>query len=232
MTKARRRSQKTSATTTAIPTGGISPTILIGGAIAAVLLVVGLIVLGYQTTEGNSVAVASVDPSDFPSWGPEDAPVTIVEYSDYNCPHCRNFNLDTLPELEAAYKDSGNVRYILHPFYLGNPAVAFAAEAALCAREQGRFFDYHHALFQNQGMSFNTANLVNLAAEMGFDRDDFAACLSSNRYRTTIEEARRAAVNRGINSTPTFFINDQRVEGNQPFSVMQNVIEQELAIAQ
>jgi protein-disulfide isomerase len=112
--------------------------------------------------------------------------------------------------------------------------MALATEAAWCAQDQGRFFDYQHALYEALGqIPYNQSTLNALAAQIGLDEAAFAECLSSRTHQADVEAARRAAVNtRGINATPTFFINDQRVEGNQPYDVFVTIIEQELAAAQ
>lgn len=141
--------------------------------------------------------------------------------------------LGTFSLLEADYIDTGQVRYIVHPFHLGRPEMALAAEAAWCAQDQGEFFAYQHALYENQGaMPITQDALISLAASLDLDSDAFAECLSSRTHRADVENARRAAINRGVNSTPTFFINDRRVEGNQPYSAFQGIIERELAAAQ
>jgi protein-disulfide isomerase len=207
----------------------VSPIMIVGVSLAAVLLVVGLIVLGNQSTRAN----VEVDTGQYPAEGDPNAPVTIVEYSDYGCPHCKDFNLEKLDQLVANYVDTGQVRYIAAPYYLGRPEIAFATEAALCAHDQDAFFDYQRALFENQGqINFTNATLTDLAAGLGLDSEQFSQCLGDRVHRDLVENGRQAGVNRGVNSTPTFFVNNQRVEGNQPYSVFQQVIEQEFAIAQ
>ncbi len=198
-------------------------------AVAALLIVAGLIWLGSQP---KSVS-GSVDVSQFPALGDVDAPVTMIEYSDYGCGHCRNFVLDKFSLLKAEYIDTGKLRYIVHPFNLGSPEMALAAEAAWCAQDQGDFFSYKHSLFENQGaMAINQSTLTDLAASIGLDSNTFSECLSNRTHQADVENARRTAVNRGVDVTPTFFINNQRVEGNQPYEVFQRIIEQELAAAQ
>ena len=129
--------------------------------------------------------------------------------------------------------DTGKLRYVAYPFNLGRPEMALATEAAWCAQDQGKFFEYQHILYENQGLiAYDQASLTDLAAESGLDVADFSQCLSSGEHRADVEEARRAATNRGVNSTPTFFINNQRVTGNQPFDTFQRIIEQELVLAQ
>lgn len=111
--------------------------------------------------------------------------------------------------------------------------MGFAAEAAWCAYDQGKYFEYQEALYENQGrIAYNNSSLTNIAAELGLDQAQFAQCLGDRVHRNDVENARQAALNRGVNSTPTFFVNEQRLEGNQPYSVFQQIIEQELAIAQ
>ncbi len=122
---------------------------------------------------------------------------------------------------------------MVYPYSLGNPQTVLATEAAWCAQDQGRYFDYQHVLFENQGkMAYAESNLVNLAAEVGLDQAAFSQCLSSGQHRQDVENARRVAFNQGINATPTFLVGDQRIEGNQPYEVFQRVINQELAQAQ
>ena len=138
-----------------------------------------------------------------------------------------------MDQLLEEYVDTGQVQYIAHPFYLGNPAIGFATEASLCANDQDAFHDYQRALFTVQGqIDYTNANLTDIASSLGLGNDQFSQCLANRTYQTTVEDGRRAAQNKGVNSTPTFFVNNQRVEGNQPMSVFQQLIEQELAIAQ
>lgn len=194
----------------------------------AFLVVGGLIVLG----NFSQPSAAAVDVIQFPTEGSSNAPVTIIEYSDYNCGHCRNFNMETLPRLKADYIDTGKVKYVVYPFALW-PQTVIATEAALCAADQGKFFEYKHALYENQGqLAFAEGPLTDLAATLDLNRNSFAQCLSSGAHRAEVETARITAANRGIQSTPIFVINNQRVEGNQPYEVFKGIIEQELAKAQ
>ena len=141
--------------------------------------------------------------------------------------------LETFSLLEADYIDTGKVRFIVHPFNLGRPEMALATEAAWCAQDQGQFFEYEHALYENQGLiAYDQSSLIDLAAQTGLDRAAFSQCLSSRRHQADVENARQAAANLGVNSTPTFFINNRRVEGNQPYEVFKSIIDQELAAAQ
>lgn len=140
--------------------------------------------------------------------------------------------LETMPLLEAEYIETGKVKYIVHSFNLGRPETALAAEAAWCAADQKKFFEYEHALYEKQGTVWGQGNLVELAASVGLDRNALQQCLSDGTHRSDVENARQAAARRGVNSTPTFFINNQRVEGNQPIEVFRQIIDQEIARVQ
>lgn len=109
-----------------------------------------------------------------------------------------------------------------------------ATEAAWCAQDQGKYFEYQHILFENQGLiPYDVASLVDLATEVGLDVPAFNQCLTGGTHRADLENARQAAINtRGINSTPTFYINETRIEGNVPYEQFKQVIDREIARAQ
>ena len=112
----------------------------------------------------------------------------------------------------------------------GSPEIS---EASLCALDQGKFFEYRHALFENFEANTNTQALIDVAGRVeGLDPEQISACMASDKYQPLIEQARQAAIDWGVNATPTFFINGQRLEGNQPYDRMRQIIEQELASAQ
>ncbi|MFO7683561.1 MAG: DsbA family protein [Chloroflexota bacterium] len=166
--------------------------------------------------------------------GSADAPVTIVEISDYGCGHCKNFNLSTGQILKTQYVDSGQVRWFTVPYALsgqfGDLPTAPSANAAMCAAEQGAFEPYHLALFENQGTNaFNTeAGFMSAAAALNLDTEAFQSCLDDGRYNDIILQNVREANNAGVNSTPSFFINGQLIRGNAPIENFQQVIEAEL----
>jgi protein-disulfide isomerase len=206
----------------------VSP-LMIGIVTAIAILVVGsLIVLG----NFNNRPTRAVDLNQFPALGPANAPITMVEYSDYRCPHCRDFKIETFPKIEEEYINTGKVRFVVSPFHLW-PETAVLTEAALCAADQKKFFEYSYKLFENQEtMGLSQSSLADLAASISLSRETFGQCLSKGTHRASLEDATHAALNRGISSTPTFFINNQRVEGNQPYEEFKRIIEQELAKAQ
>lgn len=220
----------------------VSP-LMIGVVVAIAILVVGgLIGLGnFNNRPARAVDLNqfpamgptnAVDLDQFPAIGPANAPVTIVEYSDYRCPHCRDFEIETFPKIEDEYIKTGKVRFVASPFHLW-PETAVLTEAALCAADQGKFFEYGQKLFENQEtIGLSQSGLTDLAANVGLSRETFAQCLSNGAHRAEVENARQAAISQGVSSTPTFFINNRRVEGNQPYENFKQIIDQELAKAQ
>ena len=206
----------------------ISPLMMGGVAVIAVVLVIGLIWLGNRQKNNLS---GGVDVGQFPAEGLAEAPVTVEEYSDFGCPHCRDFIIEKADRLRQEYVDSGQVRYIAHPYAL-RPETALATEAAWCATDQDKFFEYQRTLFDNFGTPINQANLTALAKNVELDQSAFASCLSSRTHQLDVAKAMQAAAQRGVNSTPTFFINNVRFEGNQPYENFQRAIEQALASAQ
>lgn len=154
--------------------------------------------------------------------GAEDAPVTIVEISDYGCGHCKNFNLDTAGLIEDLYVTPGQVKWVVLPFALG-PQTVGAAEAAMCAGEQDSFFPYHTQLFrqQNDPDFLTNASYLRAAETVGLDVDAFDQCLDDNNYRNIVQLNSIAANDVGVNSTPSFFINGKLLRGNYPLTTFQ-----------
>jgi protein-disulfide isomerase len=206
----------------------LSPLIIGSVVVAAVLIVAGLVLLGNRQERNLR---SPLDATQFPAKGSAEAPVTIVEFSDFGCSHCRGFIMEKSQLLEDEFVASGRVRYVVHPFTLG-PATALASEAAWCAADQGQFFPYQRKLYENFGMPLDQASLVAAAAGLALDQAAFSTCLSSRTHQLDVEKARQEAIRQGINATPTFFINKQRLEGNLPYEQFQAVINQELAAAQ
>jgi protein-disulfide isomerase len=202
---------------------------LIGGIVVAVVLVVGLLALAIQepggTTTSDLIQYCQENPDNCVAKGSADAPVTIVEVSDYGCSHCRDFNLETAGLIEDLYVTPGDVQWITLPYALGLGTTP-PAEAAFCAAEQDRYDDYHLRLFQLQGTQglYETAGLVQVAADLGLDQDSFAACVDGGAYSSAVQRNIKAASGAGVNSTPTFVINDRIFPGNRPLTFFQDQI--------
>lgn len=168
-----------------------------------------------------------VEVDDDPFQGPTNAPITIVEFSDYNCPYCQRFHQNTFPALMEAYQ--GKIRFVYRDFPVvgGGATGKRAAVAANCAKEQGKFWEYHDALFSDR-YSLDRDGLEGYAGEINLDMDTFVECLDSNRYDQEVENDLRYAANLGVSGTPTFFINGIPVVGAQPLSRFQEIIDSEL----
>jgi protein-disulfide isomerase len=165
-----------------------------------------------------------------PMLGSPNAPVWIVEFSDFQCGYCRKFWQDTLPKLKEFYIGKGTVRFSYRHFaVLGNPSEQ-AALAAECAAAQKKFWPYHDKLFSNLGKAlFNEVNFKRFAEELGLNSNQFGSCFSAGKYNEKIERETATAIHLGARGTPLFFINQKLLPGAQPYSVFQKLIEEELA---
>ncbi len=166
-----------------------------------------------------------------PSKGSSDAPVTIIEFADFRCGYCLRHFLQTLPILEEEYIATGKVRYVFRNFPILGVQSRWAALAAECAHEQGRFWEYHDKLFAltQQGQEFVRSRLKAIAAELGLDSARFDSCLDSSKYRDEIQEDFALGQSEGVTGTPAFLINGELVIGAQPLERFRELIEQELA---
>jgi protein-disulfide isomerase len=161
-----------------------------------------------------------------PSRGPADAKVTIVEFSDFQCPFCSKAS-KTVEEVMNAYP--GKVRLVFRHFPLDFHAQApKAAEAALCANEQQKFWEYHNTLFDNQ-QKLQVEDLKAHAQTMGLDATKFNECLDSGRMANVVKTDTEAGRKAGVNGTPAFFINGTVISGAQPLDEFKKIIDAELA---
>ena len=166
--------------------------------------------------------ILPVSADDDPSVGPANAPVTIVEFSDFQCPYCK-LSVPTIKEILAKYPDKVRVVYRDYPGP-NHPHAQQAAEAAQCAGDQGKFWEYHDSLFDHQAPGTEW-NFIDLAKEIGLNRDTFATCLHTRRYREEVDKDLHDGFTLGVTSTPTFFINGRPLVGAQPFAAFQAVID-------
>ena len=165
-----------------------------------------------------------------PALGDPTSPVSIVEFSDFQCGYCRKFWQDTLPKLKESYIEKGKLRFTYRHFaILGKPSEQ-AALAAECAAEQSKFWPYHDKLFENQGAAlFSEPNLKRFAMEVRLHGDRFGACLSAGKYREKVERETATAAYLGGRGTPLFFVNQKLLPGAQPYSLFQKIIDEELS---
>lgn len=161
--------------------------------------------------------------------GDADAPVTIIEFSDYECPFCGRFYSQTLPQLKTEYIDTGKVKLVYRDFPLSfHPKAQKAAEAAECAGDQDRYFDFHDKIFENQG-SIGVSDLKKYAGDLGLDQGEFDDCLDSGKFEQEVKDDVAAGVAAGLSGTPSFLINGQKLVGAQPFAAFKAIIDAELA---
>jgi protein-disulfide isomerase len=167
-----------------------------------------------------------VDPAVGFAMGSPKAPVTIVEFSDFQCPFCRNV-VPTLKQLLAKYPDRVRVVFRDFPIPSLHPDAPLAHEAARCAGEQGQFWPYHDLLFERTNV--NATALKQYAADIKLDEKKFAECLDSGRARAAVSADMEEGTRLGVSGTPTFFINGTPLVGNVPLADFQRAVDRELA---
>lgn len=175
---------------------------------------------------------------DAPRIGDPDAPVVIVEYTDFQCPYCSRHFQQTYPQIIENYVDTGQVLYVFKDFPLTSihPQAVTAAEAARCARDQGAYLEMHDMLFGRQGEWNNQGDAASIfssyASDLGLDTETFAGCLESHEHRDAVMADLDEGTRLGVRGTPGFFINGHFVSGAQPYSVFEQAIQQLAAEAE
>ena len=177
-----------------------------------------------------------ISADDDPFLGPRDAKITIIEFSDFQCPFCRSFWRDSLPQIKEKYIDRGKVKFVYRDFPLDfHPASMPAAQGGECAREQSRFWEFHDKIFKEQDekgegtIQFTSNDLKKWAEEIGLDSNKFNQCLVSGKYHQEVQKDYSDGVNYGVTGTPTIFINGRKLVGAQPFENFAALIEEELS---
>ncbi len=161
--------------------------------------------------------------------GDDNAPVTIIEFADFQCPYCGQFQSQTFRQIDEQYVKKGLVRFGYHQMAFLGPESTWAAEASECAGDQDAFWQYHDKLYasqagENQG-AFNKDKLKQFAVELGLDVQKFYVCLDSGKYTAQVTADSQAAGELGVSSTPSFVVNGKGMTGALPFSELQQAIE-------
>lgn len=174
---------------------------------------------------------------DDPVLGDKDAPVTLIEFSDYQCPFCRTFWTDSFPQLKKEYIDTGKVKFVYRDFPLGfHPMAISYAMAASCAGEQDKYWEMHDMIFGEQAVFgtgtvsvFDDSDIKDWAIKLGLNQVKFNECFDSGKYKDEINNDIKDGSRAGVQGTPNFFINGRRIPGAVPYNIFQDIIEEELA---
>jgi protein-disulfide isomerase len=172
------------------------------------------------------VTRVSVSTDGAPMRGAANAPITVVEFSDFHCPFCKRV-LPTLKDLESKYGDKVKVVFRDYPLDQLHPGARKAHEAARCAHEQGKFWAYHDILFDKAPRA-SADDLKTYAREAALDLGKFDQCLASGKYKEVVQKDIEEGARLGINGTPAFFINGELISGAQPLEAFVRVVDREL----
>ncbi len=205
-----------------------------GAIIIAGLIIAGAVIYvkspktGPNPPTDNNPPVADISIEGEPMLGDLNAPITMIEFSDFQCPYCANYTLQIFPEIKKEYVDTGKVKIVFKNFPLPfHKDAATAALAAECANEQNKFWDYEAKLFENQN-DLSKDNLKKWALDIGMDADQFNQCLDSSKHQDEVKNDMEEGVASGVEGTPSFFINGELVVGALPFSEFQKIFEEKL----
>ncbi len=199
-------------------------------------------------TKTGTIKIESYDPV----MGQTNAPVTVVEAADFQCPFCGAASGDNQTVVQAMqqqdpswqpivtnlikdYVDTGKVKFVFKQFpFLGADSET-AAEASFCAQDQGKFWDFYKYTYAHQGQensgSLSAANLKQFAQTLGLNTTQFDSCLDSGKYKNQVAQDKQDGINAGVSSTPTWFVGNQQILGAVPFSQIQSAINSQLSAA-
>lgn len=206
--------------------------VAIGASVAAIATVAGIIL---SSSAGSNIvsqqpenladarlSYNSLASSGSPVRGDPSAPVTLIEFADFQCPNCGRFARNTAPQIVESYVETGKVNMVYKHFPIRGPDSISASLASQCAGDQGRFWEFHDMLFKNQeaeGSGWaNAENMKRFASELGLDREEFDSCLDSQKYKALIEADLAFGQEIGVSGTPTFVIVNS--DGSEPEGIL------------
>jgi len=189
-----------------------------------------------QNTNTNKVKVSA---DDDPWIGNKNAKVTVIEFSDYECPFCRKYFVETYPQVKKDFIDTGKIKYVFRDFPLSfHRGAPIAAVAANCVKEQQGnegYFKFHDIAFSEQAklgqntIDFGKEDVLNWVKKVNnIDQEKFNTCLNDPKQKAEVDADIQAGIDAGVSGTPTFFINGQKIVGAQPYSVIKAAIEKAL----
>jgi len=232
----------------------IQASILLGCLMIAFSVLVGSVVIKIpansgltQGTTGTQQAQASAAPTpapsvyqnvtagNLPTQGNKNAKVLVVEWADFQCPFCEQFFSQVEPQIKKDYIDTGKIQFAFRDFAFLGQESNDAANAARCANDQGKYWDFHDYLYSHQvsenSKTFSTDNLKKFGADMGLDTTQFNSCIDSNKYASAVTDDINAGKNVGVSGTPTVYVNGVQLVGAQPYSAFKAEIDKALAAA-
>lgn len=231
------------------PTPQITQTQLLVGLLVVAAFVIGILMpknflnqIGSGTYPSASPQAAAtpvpgqkvqVSLGHLPFLGSKNAKVEVVEFGDFQCPFCGRFYTDVEKQLIKDYVDTGKVKFAFRQYAFLGQESTWAANAAECANEQGKFWEYHNYLYEhqsgeNQG-AFSKDKLKGFSATLGLNTSQFNGCLDSEKYAKNVTNDFADGQKARVNGTPATFINGQLVSGAQPFTSFKTIIDQELS---
>lgn len=186
-----------------------------------------------QDPQGNVRVDVSAD--DDPSLGNKNAKVTVIEFSDYQCPFCRTFWKESFSQLKKEYIDTGKVKFVYRDYPLSfHPMAEPSAQAGECADEQGKYWEFHDKIFgeedkKGQGtVTYTVQDLKLWASQIGLNQVKFNQCLDSGKYKAEVQKDFDDGNSAGVSGTPSIFINGRLVVGAQPYASFKAIIDEEL----
>ncbi|MFN3655445.1 MAG: DsbA family protein [Candidatus Nitrosotenuis sp.] len=211
---------------------------IIMGIIGIISIAVAIIAANFMVSTPQNIAQQRVGSVDItmgsPVLGSDSAPITIIEFGDYQCPQCDRWFKTIKPDIEKQYINTGKANLYFVDLAFFGPDSTNAAEATYCAGDQGKYWEFHNVLYSNQqGINDGWANPDNLklfASRLSLDRNLFDSCLDSDKYKNRVEKNVLEAKRNGASATPTFIIvgpsgEQEIIEGAQPFSVFKQVLD-------
>jgi protein-disulfide isomerase len=184
----------------------------------------------YSTHKAPSASISEPQNSGTPSptemgiaIGNPDAPITIDEYTNFLCPACASFAANAMPKIMDEYVKTGKAKFNIYIY----PPIE-TSKAGLCAQEQNKFLEYHDYIFSHQSQVADESDLVDFAVNIQMNQQQFSACLISDKYKNKIQKWYDEGNARGIDSTPTFFINGQKFVGAQSYDELKKIIDRQL----
>ena len=192
-------------------------------------IITGVFMASYPQTENNStlLTVSKLIQNGSPIMGESNAQITILEWGDYQCTFCYKFHQNTLDVIYEDYIKTGKVKLVFKDFPLNGPDSFLAAEAAYCAQDQGKYWEYHDELYKNWGGErtgwITRGSLDNFASSVNLDLEQFNRCLDDQKYQNKVTALHEFGKEIGIDATPSFLVFNEhkiiKIRGNQPLEV-------------